>query len=204
LAIALAQYRVIYLQGIIIMAKAKEQFTEASETDLMAMYEANQSESSELAVSAPSPLLNDKDKDTSLLSFPVVVPLVNLANVLNTLDEIDSYDEGMSFTPRYKEFEDGDKEIPHRIVFMGFKSIQKNESGELKEIKCITWLERKDDGSVDAYMNGGAILINAFEGATSGEPYQITFLGRKKTGSGNYVKDFKVVSLRVPKQLPNH
>lgn len=183
------------------MAKAKEQFVEAPETDLMAMYEADQVESSELAVSAPAPLLNDKDNDTGLLSTPVNVPAVNLANVLLLLDEIDSYDEGMSFTPRYKEFEDADKDVAHRIVFMGFKNIQKNESGELKEIKCITWLERNDDGSVDAYLNGGAILINAFEGATQGEPYKITFLGRKKTGSGNYVKDFKVVSLRLPKSL---
>ena len=184
------------------MAKVKEipQFVESAETDLMATYEANQN-SSELAVSEPAPLLNDKEKDTGLVSTPVVVPAINLVDVLNTLDEIDTYDEGMSFTARYKEFEDADKDVPHRIVFMGFKSIHKQDKDELKEIKCITWLEQSEGGAVDAYMNGGAILISAFEGATQGEPYKITFLGRKKTGSGNYVKDFKVVSLRIPKAL---
>ena len=176
------------------------QFVESAETDLMAVYEANQ-ESAKLAVSVPAPLLNDKDADTGLVSTPVDVPSVNLIDVLNTLDTIDTLDEGMSFTARYKEFEESDKDVPHRIVFMGFKSIHKQDKDELKEIKCITWLEQSEGGAVDAYMNGGAILISAFEGANQGEPYKITFLGKKKTGSGNYVKDFKVVSLRIPKSL---
>jgi hypothetical protein len=183
------------------MSKAKQQemIEDAPATDLMAVYEANQT--SEIVVTAPAPLLNDKDRDTGLLAIAINVPPINLASVLNTLDEIDSYEEGMSFTPKYKEFEDQDKDVHHRVVFMGFKTIQKNESGELKEINCITWLERNADGSVDAYMNGGAILLSAFEYALPSEPYQITFLGRKKTGSGNYIKDFKVVSLRAAKQI---
>lgn len=184
------------------MPKAKQQeMIDSPATDLMAIYEASQT--SEIVPASPAPLLNDKDHDTGLLATPINVPPINLASVLNTLDEIDSYEEGMSFTPRYKEFEDADKNVAHRIVFMGFKTIQKNDKDEVKEINCITWLERNADGSVDAYMNGGAILLSAFEYALPSEPYQITFLGRKKTGSGFNIKDFKVVSLRAAKPRAN-
>jgi len=195
----LTQIRVIYTEKTMSKAKQQEMIEESPETDLLATYEAN--ETSGLAIAAPAPLMNDKAHDTGLLATAINVPPVDLANVLNTLDEIDTYDEGMSFTPRYKEFEESDKDVAHRIVFMGFRKIQKNDKDEVKEINCITWLERNADGSVDAYMNGGAILLSAFEFALPSEPYQITFLGRKKTGSGFNIKDFKVVSLRPAKQV---
>jgi hypothetical protein len=205
LAIALAQYRVIYLQGIIIMAKAKEQeqFTEAPETDLMAVYEANQSESTQLAVRQETEsiaLLNDKDNDTGLTATPVKVSASTLEQVLNTLDEIDTYEDGMNFTPRYKEFDKSDEGKEYRIVYMGKKIIEKADKGELKKIECVAWLQREDD-CVNAYMNGGTILVDAFDGATVGEPYKIIYQGTKKTGSGFNVKDFQLISLRVPKRL---
>jgi len=196
----LTQIRVIYKEKTMSKAtKQQEMIVESPETDLLATYEANQT--SELAIAAPAPLMNDKAHDTGLLATAVNVSAVNLTNVLDTLDKIDNLEEGMSFTPRYKEFEDADKDVPHRVVFMGFKTIQKNDKDEVKKIVCATWLERNADGSVDAYMNGGDILISAFEYASTSEPYQITFLGRKKTGSGFYVKDFKIVSLRAAKQV---
>jgi hypothetical protein len=185
------------------MAKAKDQFVEAPETDLMAMYEANQVESSELAVSAPAPLLNDKDKDTGLTTTPVKVNASTLENVLNTLDNIDTYEDGMNFTPRYKEFDKSDEGVEYRIVFMGKKIIEKADKGELKKIQCVAWLQR-ENGCVNAYMNGGTILVDAFEGATIGEAYKIIYQGTKKTGSGFNVKDFQLISLRIPKQLPSH
>lgn len=87
-----------------------------------------------------------------------------------------------------------------RVFFIGFdtQSVIEQESGESRDLNIVKFLEKQGD-EYRTIRNGSSRLYGAFEqfarDLKPGAPFQITYLGKKKTNSGKFADSWSVKPL---------
>ena len=89
-----------------------------------------------------------------------------------------------------------------RVFFIGFdtQSVIEQSTGENRDLNIVKFLE-KQGGEYRTIRNGSARLVGVFEqfanSIQQGSPFQITYLGKKKTNTGKYADSWSVKPLIV-------
>lgn len=89
-----------------------------------------------------------------------------------------------------------------RVFFLGLDSqlVLEPSTGEQRELSIVKFLENQG-GELRTLRNGSARLVGVFEqfagSIKPGSPYQITYLGKKKTNTGKYADSWSVKPLIV-------
>lgn len=84
-----------------------------------------------------------------------------------------------------------------RVFFAGFDTQQVIEqaTGESRDLTIVKFLERQGD-DIRTIRNGSARLVGVFEQfakeVKEGQPFQITYLGKKKTNTGKFADSWSV------------
>lgn len=84
-----------------------------------------------------------------------------------------------------------------RVFFVGFdvQNVIEQATGENRELNIVKFLE-KQGGEYRTIRNGSARLVGAFEqfarDLNPGQPFQITYLGKKKTNTGKFADSWSV------------
>lgn len=85
-----------------------------------------------------------------------------------------------------------------RMFFVDIKAQQvlsANNSGELIDLECATFLEQRADGTVQTVVNGSRRLVGVLEQYVNngtihqGTPLQITYLGKRKNKTNSFSSD---------------
>lgn len=89
-----------------------------------------------------------------------------------------------------------------RVFFVGLDSQQVIEpaTGEMRELPIVKFLEKVGD-SYRTIRNGSAKLVGVFQqfeaSIKPGTPYEITYLGKKKTSTGKFADNWSVKPIIV-------
>lgn len=94
-----------------------------------------------------------------------------------------------------------------RMFFVEIKSqkvLSANNTGELIDLDCATFLEQAEDGTVQTVTNGSRRLVGILEQYVdnglikNGTPLKITFMGKRKNKTNNFSSDnWSVKPLRI-------
>jgi len=118
-----------------------------------------------------------------------IQPVINTAliapQVVNpdALPDLEAAEPGISLNPKYREFNDEGETV--RAVFCGFTTMQ--SQNQEKQIPVAIFQTR-----TEVFVNAGANLVQQVKSLKPQTPVQITYTGKEKTKSGNYVKTFDV------------
>ena len=88
-----------------------------------------------------------------------------------------------------------------RVFFAGFGTQQVDEqaTGEERDLDIVKFIERQGDGSFRTIRNGSARLVGVFtqfaKEIRPGQPFEITYLGKKKTNTGKFADSWSVKPL---------
>jgi len=124
---------------------------------------------------APPPTALQSVIDTALIAPQVVNP--------EALPDLDEASPGISLNPRYREFNEEGEMV--RAMFCGFTTMQ--SQNQEKQIPVAIFQTK-----TEVFVNAGANLVQQVKVLKPQTPVQITYLGKEKTKSGNYVKTFDV------------
>lgn len=89
-----------------------------------------------------------------------------------------------------------------RVFFIGFdtQSVIEQATGESRELNIVKFLEKRGDDYV-TIRNGSARLVGVFEQFAKelvpGQPFQITYLGKKRTNTGKMADSWSVKPIIV-------
>ena len=120
--------------------------------------------------------------DTTAIAPQVVDP--------ETLPDLEAAEPGISLNPKYREFNEEGESV--RAVFCGFTTMQ--SQNQAKAIPVAIFQTR-----TEVFVNAGANLVQQVKALKPQTAVQITYNGKEKTKSGNYVKTFDVRLLVFPK-----
>ena len=87
-----------------------------------------------------------------------------------------------------------------RVFFIGFdtQSVIEQATGESRDLTIVKFLEPQGD-QIRTIRNGSARLVGVFEQfakeVKAGDPFQITYLGKKKTNTGKFADSWSVKPL---------
>lgn len=94
-----------------------------------------------------------------------------------------------------------------RMFFVEIKSqkvLSANNTGELIDLDCATFLEQSEDGTIQTVTNGSRRLVGILEQYVenglirNGTPLKITFMGKRKNKTNNFSSDsWSVRPLRI-------
>ena len=129
---------------------------------------------------------NGEIKETELETTPMVfnADFMDLMSKKSEQLKSKNFKTGLSLSPVYKEFEKGES---IKVVFLGFKLLQKKDNGGIKELPAVIWMDEKQA----TWVNAGASLVSAFESVPEGTAVMITFTGEKPVQTGN-LKQYEV------------
>lgn len=124
--------------------------------------------------------------ETELAAPKISMSMNTLRRVENTLKKLESMAPGRSLKTAYLKFEKPGEYI--RGVFIGFRMISKPGSGGAETLKSICLMA--PDGYT--YLNAGVDIVEQFDEVNLYDPVQIEFVGYKKTGNANTMKEYSV------------
>lgn len=87
-----------------------------------------------------------------------------------------------------------------RVFFIGFdtQSVIEQATGESRDLTIVKFLEKQGE-ELRTIRNGSARLVGVFEQfakeVKAGDPFQITYLGKKKTNTGKFADSWSVKPL---------
>ena len=90
-----------------------------------------------------------------------------------------------------------------RVFFAGFgtQSVIEQATGEERDLDIVMFIERQADGSFRTIRNGSARLVGVFTqfaaNIRAGQPFEITYQGKKKTNTGKFADSWSVKPLLV-------
>lgn len=80
-----------------------------------------------------------------------------------------------------------------RVFFdrIGFRSVNDQQTGEVIELECAFFFEKKKGEAVKTISNGSKRLVGAIQANNiqRGTPLEITYLGKKKNATNSYQSD---------------
>lgn len=89
-----------------------------------------------------------------------------------------------------------------RVFFLGFdtQNVIEQSTGETRDLNIVKFLEKQGD-EYRTIRNGSSRLVGVFEqfagSIKQGSPFQITYLGKKKTNTGKFADSWSVKPLIV-------
>ena len=89
-----------------------------------------------------------------------------------------------------------------RVFFLGFdtQSVIEQATGDTRDLNIVKFLEKQGE-EYRTIRNGSARLVGVFEqfakDLKAGQPFQITYLGKKKTNTGKFADSWSVKPLIV-------
>ena len=119
--------------------------------------------------------------DTAAIAPQVVDP--------ETLPDLEAAEPGISLNPKYREFNTDGESV--RAVFCGFTTMQ--SQNQAKAIPVAIFQTK-----TEVFVNAGTNLVQQVKALKPQTAVQITYNGKEKTKSGNYVKKFDVRLLISP------
>lgn len=90
-----------------------------------------------------------------------------------------------------------------RVFFAGFASqnVIEQATGEERDLDIVQFIERQADGTFRTLRNGSARLVGVFsqfaKELAPGQPFEITYLGKKKTNTGKSADSWSVKPLII-------
>lgn len=134
---------------------------------------------------------NDKQLAAATAGFPALNTLPDLAKAEVAPTEL----LGEYWTPETA----GESK---RVFFAGFdtQTVIEQATGETRELNIVKFVEKQGD-EFRTIRNGSARLYGAFEqfarDLKPGQPFLITYLGKKKTNTGKFADSWSVKPLIV-------
>ena len=90
-----------------------------------------------------------------------------------------------------------------RVFFAGFstQSVIEQATGEERDLDIVQFIERQPDGTYRTLRNGSARLVGVFsqfaKDLKPAQPFEITYLGKKKTNTGKFADSWSVKPLII-------
>lgn len=114
------------------------------------------------------------------------------------------------FVPLTIEYWTPEAEGEEKLVYVhsvDFHEVADMETGELKQLECVLFLE-KNDGQVKRFINAGRVLVGNIKDAmgrgeivagTTLTPLSITYIGKKKNKSNSKLSNiWQIIPLILP------
>lgn len=125
------------------------------------------------------------------------LPSFDLAGILPDLDEMEVMPIDLTedyWTPE----KPGESK---RVFFKGVKEVEKKDeaTGEPYLAEVAYFIEQQADGSHKQITNQSFKLVSTVKSLESGTPLQVTYLGKKRTQTGNQMDSWHVSPL-IPKK----